>query len=116
MNIYFPLTTKQKNKDKLVFNKGKYKYKLMHTSLDKLIKYLQLNQLVFNYYTIIPSTELNIAKNRFNLEGEISVVLPVTIKINKVFPLKYSNYTPSIRKFSDYSTIDTTYVVTRHGS
>lgn len=93
--IYFPLNS-DKTGQTLTFTVKKNPYKLLHTSLDALIRHLQRNQQSFKFYAIIPLELIPIAKNRFNLEGEVSAILPFKFTVKTVKPLRYDLHHPVI--------------------
>lgn len=93
--IYFPLNS-DKTGQTLTFTVKKNPYKLLHTSLDALIRHLQRNQQSFKFYAIVPLELIPIAKNRFNLEGEVSAILPFKFTVKTVKPLRYDLHHPVI--------------------
>lgn len=94
--IYFPVRESQIRSKKVVCNNPKYKYKRLFTTLDGLIRHLQMTQKRFSHYTVVDIKRIPIDNNRFNVEGEVSAILPFSFDINQVFPLKYEITAPKV--------------------
>lgn len=99
MRIYFPLRNNLEGQE-LHVPRGKNKYLLLYSTLEALQIYLQrIKNTSFQWYTIIDSSLINIAKDRFNKDGEVSVILPINIKIGKCYRLTVEKYVPKITNF-----------------
>lgn len=104
MQIYYPLRRNLEGQ-KITVLRNKYKYMLLYTSLEALTRYLQrVNNTSFQWYTIVDSSLINIAKDRFNKDGEISVRLPISFKCGKCFRLKVEKYVPKVTNFINRTT------------
>lgn len=94
--IYFPLRKSQVRDKRVVCNNPKYKYKRLFTTLDGLVRHLQMTQKKFSWYTVVDIDKIPIATNRFNLDGQVSAVLPFSFDINDVYRLHYDIVSPYV--------------------
>ena len=94
MKIYIPLRNNLEGQELIIPKTNKYI--LLYTTFESMYKYIQRSNSNFKYYTKVDSSLINIDKSRFNKDGEISAILPISFKVGKCYNLKVNKYIPRI--------------------